>query len=236
MLGNSRKEIIGTELARIVHRDDVSWVMERHAAHLRGEPIPRTIHRAVKKSGEVVWVESIGQQIEWEGRPAIMYFTSDVTDRQHAEELLRKSEEKYRSSEIKYRNLIEVAPEAVWVIEDQKVIFFNNHALEMLGYSHTEMMGLPLRAIIHDEDWGGARERYLARSQGMLLPKSVCRQVTKGGEASLGRVCGPADSMGEPARGPVLLFRCHREEEAGGGVRPVAENGGRRSSCRRHCP
>ena len=182
MLGYSPEEMIGKEIARIIHGDDLGWVMERYAAHAEGMPIPKTIHRDVKSNGDVIWVESIGTLIEWEGRPAVLYFTSDVTDRQHAEESLRQSEEKYRMSENKYRNLIDLAPEAIWVVENQKLIFFNNHALEMLGYSQKEMMGIPLRKIIHDEDWEKALERHKARADGTLFPKTVCRHVTKRGD------------------------------------------------------
>ena len=106
----------------------------------------------------------------------------DITERKRVEEALRQSEEKYRISENKYRNLIEVAPEGISVVENAKVIFFNNHLLEMLGYSHEEMMGLEIAQIIHKDDVGQALERYAARAEGKLIPTAVFRDVRKDGK------------------------------------------------------
>ena len=106
----------------------------------------------------------------------------DITERKRMEVALRESEEKYRVSENKYRNLIEVAPEGISVVESSKVIFFNNHLLEMLGYSQQEMMGMDISRIIHKDDLAAARERYLARTEGNLIPTAVFRDVRKDGK------------------------------------------------------
>lgn len=48
--------------------------------------LPKSVLRAVTKSGELRWVETVGRRIEWEGRPAVLYFSSDVTERKRLEE------------------------------------------------------------------------------------------------------------------------------------------------------
>jgi signal transduction histidine kinase len=40
----------------------------------------------VTKQGKVIWLETIGQRIEWEGKIAVLYFSSDVTERKILEE------------------------------------------------------------------------------------------------------------------------------------------------------
>ena len=97
----------------------------------------------------------------------------DITAHRKAEEALQENEEKLRASESKYRKLIESAPEAIYVIEDEKVVFANGNALQMLGYSREEMLGMPMQAINHDEDWEEAQKRYRERASGKNLAKSV---------------------------------------------------------------
>jgi PAS domain S-box-containing protein len=106
----------------------------------------------------------------------------DITERKRAEDALRESEEKYRTSERKYRNLFEVAPEAIGVIQEGKVIFCNSHLPEMLGYSHDEMQGMPIQSLIYHEDVEKAMALYSSRAGGGLLPKSVLRYATKHGK------------------------------------------------------
>jgi len=105
----------------------------------------------------------------------------EITDRKRTEKELEENEKRLRESEAKYRKLIETAPEAIYVVENERVVFCNNHALEMLGYSREEMMGIPMEKINHPEDWGQARDRYLSRMAGKSLAKSVGRHVAKDG-------------------------------------------------------
>jgi two-component system cell cycle sensor histidine kinase/response regulator CckA len=181
MLGFSLSEMIGTNIAQLIHKDDVEAAMTRHAARQEGTFIPKTINRNVKKDGTAIWVESLGLRIEWEGRPVVLYFASDVTERTCAEAALRSSEEKYRTAEKKYRNLIEVAPHAIAVVEDARITFVNTRLLELIGYSHGEMLGMPLQSIIYGEDLEKAMGYYLARADGGVLPKSTIRFVPKCG-------------------------------------------------------
>ncbi|HYW83528.1 MAG TPA: PAS domain S-box protein, partial [Spirochaetia bacterium] len=95
---------------------------------------------------------------------------------------IQRSTELLRLSESKYRSLVEVAPEGVWVVENGKVIFCNTHFLDILGYSREEMMGMPVETINFRDDLQNSMERYTARAEGRLLPKSVTRQVRKNGK------------------------------------------------------
>ena len=182
MLGYSREELMGLPISSILYTEDYENAWQLYVARSVGMLRPKSITRIVGKDGKFLWVETIGQKIEWEGRPAVLYFSSDVTERKRTEEALRESEEKYRISENKYRNLIEVAPEAISVVEKGRVIFFNSHLLEMLGYSHQEMMGKEIAELIHKDDVGAAMERYRARTEDNLIPKTTFRDVRKDGK------------------------------------------------------
>ena len=52
----------------------------------RNNLIPKTTFRDVRKDGKVIWVETVGQKIDWEGGQAVLYFTSDVTETKRLEE------------------------------------------------------------------------------------------------------------------------------------------------------
>jgi PAS domain S-box-containing protein len=134
----------------------------------------------------------------------------DITARRTAEEELRKKEEKLRESESKYRKLIESAPEAIYVVEDEKVVFANGNAMEMLGYTREEMLGMPLKVFNHPADWEEARARYRGRAEGRTLAKSVTRHVTKQGEAIWVECVGERiEWEGKPA---VLYFSSNINE------------------------
>jgi len=59
--------------------------MALYASRAEGRRAVESVFRYVTKQGKVIWVESIGQSIEWEGRPAVLYFSSDITERKTLE-------------------------------------------------------------------------------------------------------------------------------------------------------
>jgi two-component system, cell cycle sensor histidine kinase and response regulator CckA len=174
MLGYSPEELRGLPISSILHPEDFEHALALFAARSEGRLLPVSTTRIRRKDGTVIWVETVGERIEWDGRPAVLYFSSDVSERMAAEE-------RYRISESKYRSLVELAPEAISVVEDGRVSFCNTHFLEMLGYAREEMIGLSIDAITHMDDLASARERYQHRVEGTVLPKAVFRHVRKDG-------------------------------------------------------
>src|SRR5436189_4295265 len=62
----------------------------------------------------------------------------DVTERKCAEEKLRKSEEKYRE-------LIEISPDAIYVVDVNGVCVLGNRAgADLVGIRHEELVGVPV--------------------------------------------------------------------------------------------
>ncbi|HTO20847.1 MAG TPA: PAS domain S-box protein [Spirochaetia bacterium] len=181
MLGYAREQMRGLPMTSILHPDDLKLAREMFDARSEGEDLPTSLTRIRTRSGSLLWVETVGQKIQWEGRPAVLYFSTDVSARVEAEKALRESELRYRISESKYRNLIEVAPEAIYVVEDGRISFCNSHFQEMLGYREEEIRGRSIQDLTHPDDLGASMERYARRVEGQVLPAAVLRHVRKDG-------------------------------------------------------
>ena len=70
----------------------------------------------------------------------------DITERKQMEETLRSSEEKYRS-------IVEQTTEWIWEMDLNGVHTFSNGRItDILGYLPGEAIGLPVEALLHEED------------------------------------------------------------------------------------
>src|SRR5213592_1968528 len=113
----------------------------------------------------------------------------DVTERKCAEEKLRKSEEKYR-------DLIEISPDAIYVVDANGVCVLGNRAgAELAGISQEELVGTPVADTYLPEErhlfrerleklkTGGTLrfERKLVRKNGETVPVEVSGSAIRGG-------------------------------------------------------
>src|SRR5882762_3863833 len=77
----------------------------------------------------------------------------DVTERKYAEEKLRKSEEKYR-------DLIEISPDAIYVVDANGICVLGNRAgADLVGIPQDELVGTP----VTDTYLAGERDLFLER-------------------------------------------------------------------------
>src|SRR5436309_394309 len=113
----------------------------------------------------------------------------DVTERKCAEERLRKSEEKYR-------DLIEISPDAIYVVDANGICVLGNRAgAELLGIPHQQLVGTPVtdtyvpeeRHLLRErleklETAGTLRfERKFVRKNGGIIPVDVSVTAIRGG-------------------------------------------------------
>ncbi len=89
--------------------------------------------------------------------------TSEIEERKQAEEALRENEEKYR-------NLFENANEAIFVVQDGKLVFLNPMTTMMTGYLGEELMTRPFIEYIHPDDRDMVFDRHVRRMKGEELP------------------------------------------------------------------
>jgi PAS domain S-box-containing protein len=114
-------------------------------------------------TGETRWIDSRGRMFyDSKGELLRMIGTNiDVTERKHAEEALKASEERFRS-------LIEQASDGIFVADrDWVYTEVNRSACQMLGYSQEELIGKRVSDLLPPEDVSrlGAMREGLLRGQ-----------------------------------------------------------------------
>ena len=113
----------------------------------------------------------------------------DITERKSAEEKLRKSEEKYR-------DLIEISPDAIYVVDANGVCILGNRAgADLAGIPREELVGTPVTVTYLPEECqlfrerleqlktGGTLryERTFVRKNGEIVPVEVSVTAIRGG-------------------------------------------------------
>ena len=134
--GYSEEELLSRPITEFIHPDDREMVLDRQVRRAKGEKLPgRYTHRIVTKDGTTKWVEIDSAAISWEGKPAVLVFAIDVTERKQMEEAIRERDEQYRA-------LVEESFDGILITKETKIIFVNSRLCQMLGYSKEELEGM----------------------------------------------------------------------------------------------
>jgi PAS domain S-box-containing protein len=165
-LGWSRDELIGHNISRIVTPASVELGQERVRRALAGENLPKIFElEAVRRDGIVMpaegWAhfirDALGRPIEHLG------VFRDITERRHAEDAIRESEERYRS-------LFDNANDSILTFTLDGVVTSVNRAYERLtGWTRDELIGLNWGVLIAPVD----RERMADRTRRALAGEKL---------------------------------------------------------------
>lgn len=178
-LGYAEEEIRGSEYTRFVHPDDRPMIEERYAKQMRGERVPRRItYRAVNRDGRTLWVDGETVVTTWQGRPALLLFATDVTERTQAEEELLEMHERFRA-------VFETATDSIFIKDREHRYVLVNPAMEKL-------FDMPA-------------EKILGKTDVELFGKETAARTGEGDRVALsGQVF--ADEHETPIRGAVKAF------------------------------
>jgi len=118
-------------LSDFVHPDDFENVLSKFIMLTKGKFPTPVKYRLIKKSGEMIWVETSGQPIYTSGGEFIGLRTSsrDITPQKQIELALKESEEKYKQ-------LFQFMDEGIVRTDNNGYIILANNALaRMFGYN-----------------------------------------------------------------------------------------------------
>ncbi|TFG92769.1 MAG: PAS domain S-box protein, partial [Syntrophobacterales bacterium] len=129
------EELMGKDPMSIVHPDDRKALKVHAREMLKGKRKSFYEYRMITKTGDIRWIIETVTPIFFEGEPATLGSSMDITGR-------KRIEEELRASEIRYRTIIENTGTAMLILEEDTTISMVNSGLEqMVGYRAAEIEG-----------------------------------------------------------------------------------------------
>jgi PAS domain S-box-containing protein len=144
LVGYSEQELLGRVWEELIHPDDVQLTPNAELTDGCSEARQRYLHR----SGKVLWARTKISTVRAAGGTpeGNVVYVEDVTERKHAEDAVRESEDRFRV-------IADACPTILWVTEALGGIqFMNRTCREFIGASLDQLEGDQWRAVLHPED------------------------------------------------------------------------------------
>ncbi|MEG3974506.1 PAS domain S-box protein [Microcoleus sp. herbarium8] len=160
--GYEPEEMLGMEWQLTVHPDDVEMLTLAYQEMLISGKV-EVEARGVRKKGsffhnQLTMVKACDAEGTFNGYHC---FLKDITERKLTETALQESE-------FKYRQIVELAEEGIWVIDNNAVTTYVNRAMSrMLGYSELEMFGRLLWDFMDEPEKKQALDNFERRKEGI---------------------------------------------------------------------
>lgn len=141
----SPDELIGKP-ARFMPPEEFEKVRLRQEMLDRREFADWRQNARIRLDGSRVEVESAAIPIEWDGEPASLLVTRDITEKLEASKRLEESQTRYRT-------LIDASPDAIRVHIDGAIVFANAAAAKLFGADSADaLLGMKSDAFFHSDD------------------------------------------------------------------------------------
>ena len=166
LLGYSQEELLRLRFQEITYPDDLKGENERVEALLSGKSGTTSYNkRYIRKDGSLVWLHVTVSLLRTDSGEPLHFVgvVEDVTERLHAEEALRQSEERFRI-------VVESAPEGILVERGARILYANSAALSLFGASSSELIGRNVPDLAKLEDREEIRARSALVGSGALAP------------------------------------------------------------------
>lgn len=178
VLGYTREEFLDPSFnfLNIIAPESRHLIDEAFARHNRGEDIEPYEYILLTKDENKIEVVISTKIVQWKGKPAILGTVTDITEYKRLETQLRESEEKYTL-------FLDSSMDAVFGLKENRFVYANKRAGEMLGYDLDELLKLPVFNIVAPSDRELVRQRTLERLSGGDPPSRYeAKLIRKDGE------------------------------------------------------
>ncbi len=156
LVGYSEEEIYQMKFWELLREDYREPIKKRAEARLKGnENIPNVYEVVVvTKSGKELWVQLTVSLMNYQGKQATLVTAFDITERKNAEEHLKESEERFRI-------LAETTTAAIFMFKGQWIVYANNAAEALTGYTNKELLSMQLWDLIHPDDFVQCHNEFI---------------------------------------------------------------------------
>lgn len=172
-LGVTRDAIINRPLGILAGPEAREGLKKFLVRHPQDTPLP-DLHttRVLKSDGTSIYLQSSSVDIIYQGKPSILTFIQDITERKKAEQTLRESEELYRTA-------MEETNDGISIVQEGTYVYANQKLLETIGREEAEIINQPLGIYMPPDDLAAVRKYFVARIQGEDAPVSCDIRVMK---------------------------------------------------------
>lgn len=150
----------------IIHPDDLKTISELINTSIEKEVSFSVDYRIICSDSKIKWVLEKGQGIYNQGNKFLFIdgVIFDITEQKTARDILAESEARYSS-------LVNNAMDGIIMIQDEKIVFANQRALDVLGYSDfREIENTDFKAYVAPESMDLVLEKYSERLAGKDNP------------------------------------------------------------------
>ena len=158
VLGRDIARLVGTPAFASVHPDDLATVQKDFALAMAGQRAFATF-RIQHADGSWRWLEGWASLAHYRGRPHVLGVGRDVTERKQVEEA--------------YHLLVEHSLQGLVIIQDERIVFANRAAADIVGYSVEELLAFSaedLYKLGHPDDRALLQQRRRDRQAGRPVP------------------------------------------------------------------
>jgi PAS domain S-box-containing protein len=185
LLGYSKEEISGIHISRIHPaevfekiKDTFNEIVTKGSGYIDDASV-------LRKDGKIIPVDISGSLVERAVTKVVMGIFRNITERKHAEEALRESEEKFRKAFYTSTDVVSINR-----LEDGMYISINPGFTRIMGYTEEDIIG---KTSIECNIWDNVEDRQrlivgLKKDGDVINLEAAFR--TKGGEIRYGLVSG----------------------------------------------
>ena len=174
--GYSRDELLGKTLLDLGLWDDSADFAAIMADTLKRQKVFGRQARLRTKSGRTVYALYSVEVIDINGEPCALTAGEDITNRIQIERALRESEAKFRL-------VADTVTSAIWLLQEDRLVYFNREFEKLTGYSREELLSMDPWDLVHPDFREQSRARSAARLRGEPVPSRYqFAMVTKSGD------------------------------------------------------